>query len=404
MPTTTSFTLTSDIFVTTAGKINPPSDVFVILSRPTLNFNSDIAVIAGAPPPTPPPTPPPEPPPPNPVMLPSPFVFPNSFCKNVSDCFPCNDLPTTNTSAEAQDVFQDFSIAWGNIQNNTPPIGSNFASNGCQQLCVSDVSQQDADLCAARQQQACVIHHWDPVPQDPPVCLSLTCDPFVPPVQPPPFQIFSSNPASCITHCPDGTAFTFTVPAGQFVAASQALADREAASFACREATLHRVCLTLAPTEYCEGAASSMVFSATGRFLSSDSNFWELRSGTLPPGFSFVSETAGTTLTILGTPTTAGASMFIIRVTAPNGDFMEKTFTVCVINITPDPLPDAAFGIAYSEMLVGTNCAEQPINWTLVGGSLPPGLFLDNVTGIISGTPSTPGLFHFTIEATTGAP
>ena len=61
--------------------------------------------------------------------------------------------------------------------------------------------------------------------------------------------------------------------------------------------------------------------------------------------------------------------------------------------------PIGSVGIPYSHefpVLGGV----YPLTFAITAGSLPPGLTLDTTTGIVSGTPTTPGAFWFTIEVT----
>lgn len=318
-------------------------------------------------------------------------------CNHVSDCFPCNDLPSINHSAEGQDTIQDFSIQWGNLQTNTPPLGRLFRANGCMVLCVSSVSQEDAFLCAQRQQAVCTFNNWQQQPEDPPVCLNFPCTPTTPPVDPP-VESFTNAPEACTTHCPDGVPFTFAVPGGSFVADNQTLANRMASSFACREAIIHQLCVTLASPFVCLDSSSTLSFVATGRFLSPTDNFWEIRSGSLPPGWSFTSGTGGPFFEISGVSTALGDYMFTIRVTAPNGDFAERTFTATVSGITtPDPLTDADLGSPYSVILTESGITGDLI-WLITDGALPDGLTLNETTGEISGTATESGDFTFTVS------
>lgn len=67
------------------------------------------------------------------------------------------------------------------------------------------------------------------------------------------------------------------------------------------------------------------------------------------------------------------------------------------LGITTSTLPSGAASKAYSASL-GAQGGKAPYGWTLVSGSLPPGLSLNKSTGVISGTPSSGGLFNFTVK------
>jgi len=59
-------------------------------------------------------------------------------------------------------------------------------------------------------------------------------------------------------------------------------------------------------------------------------------------------------------------------------------------------LPPARQGVAYSARLPATG-GTQPQFWSVSQGALPPGLFLDPKTGMLTGTPQRPGRYRFTI-------
>lgn len=69
------------------------------------------------------------------------------------------------------------------------------------------------------------------------------------------------------------------------------------------------------------------------------------------------------------------------------------------ITISPASLPDGAVGTPYSQTLSASG-GNPPYTFTVSLGTLPPGLSLDGVTGVISGTPTTAGTYNFTITAT----
>lgn len=65
-------------------------------------------------------------------------------------------------------------------------------------------------------------------------------------------------------------------------------------------------------------------------------------------------------------------------------------------------LPDGRVGVAYNATVHGCGGAE-PYTWAVVDGALPDDLVHDADTGIISGTPTTAGVFNFTVEVTDAA-
>lgn len=68
-----------------------------------------------------------------------------------------------------------------------------------------------------------------------------------------------------------------------------------------------------------------------------------------------------------------------------------------VISITPPTLPDGNAGVAYSQSLLASG-GTGPYIFVLFSGTLPPGLALSS-DGNITGTPTAPGAYNFTISA-----
>ncbi|UCB53248.1 MAG: putative Ig domain-containing protein [Candidatus Zixiibacteriota bacterium] len=69
------------------------------------------------------------------------------------------------------------------------------------------------------------------------------------------------------------------------------------------------------------------------------------------------------------------------------------------MNIVTTDLPSAPLASAYAETLLAKG-GVAPYVWELESGSLPNGMGLDSLTGVISGTPSVQDSFHFTAKAT----
>jgi len=73
------------------------------------------------------------------------------------------------------------------------------------------------------------------------------------------------------------------------------------------------------------------------------------------------------------------------------------------LNITsPSTLPSGTQGQSYSYQLM-TSGGNPPVQYSLISGSLPPGLAL-GASGLISGTPTTAGDYSFTIRASDSCP
>lgn len=124
---------------------------------------------------------------------------------------------------------------------------------------------------------------------------------------------------------------------------------------------------------------------------------WNVLSGSLPAGLTLSS--AGL---LAGTPSEASSSTFTARVADAVSATATRTFTIVItgsLDITTSALPDARTGVSYAQTLAVSG-GTGPYAWTVLGGSLPPGLVLGEANGTISGTPSTLGSFAFTAKVT----
>jgi hypothetical protein len=143
--------------------------------------------------------------------------------------------------------------------------------------------------------------------------------------------------------------------------------------------------------------------------------------GCLPYNFVYSGSTRvpGLTVTsdgrLTGTPTEPGTFTFWIELRdtgclsipgnscPPNGISCSKPsqgrFTLIVaprVEITAATLPGAKVGRSYRAAI--TAVGGGSLRWSVIEGSLPPGLTLSAETGSLTGTPSATGTFPFTVQ------
>ena len=114
---------------------------------------------------------------------------------------------------------------------------------------------------------------------------------------------------------------------------------------------------------------------------------------------------------ISGTPTAAPQSpnapapAFTVQATDSIGQSGSRFYYLPVrspvVSITTASLPVGTVGVAYSATLTASG-GTAPYYWNVTAGALPAGLSLA-VSGVLSGTPTAPGSFSFTVQATDSA-
>ncbi|UQT48451.1 InlB B-repeat-containing protein [Flavonifractor plautii] len=75
--------------------------------------------------------------------------------------------------------------------------------------------------------------------------------------------------------------------------------------------------------------------------------------------------------------------------------------TAAAPSITTSSLSDGKVGEAYSQTLTANG--TTPIKWSISGGALPESLNLNEITGVISGTPTAAGTASFTVKVENSA-
>ena len=141
------------------------------------------------------------------------------------------------------------------------------------------------------------------------------------------------------------------------------------------------------------GLAYTETFAATG---GTTPYSWYITAGALPPGLS-LNQSAGS---VTGTPTTAGTFTFTVEVADIADHSVFQPFTITVIAAvkitTPPSLADGVTGTPYTQQFAASG-GVAPYLWSVAAGSIPSGLSLSTSTGLLSGTPTTPGTYNFTI-------
>lgn len=139
---------------------------------------------------------------------------------------------------------------------------------------------------------------------------------------------------------------------------------------------------------------------------------WSIASGSLPTGLTIGAATG----IISGTPTVNNTFAFTVRVTdsegPPKTDDQGLFITITgaapaptpAVSVTTGSLPSGQVSIAYTTTLQATG-GTAPYTWSITScsgatGCLPAGLSLAAATGVVSGTPSAPGTYSFTIKVT----
>jgi hypothetical protein len=135
---------------------------------------------------------------------------------------------------------------------------------------------------------------------------------------------------------------------------------------------------------------------------------WQVIGGALPAGLSL-----GGSGTLSGTPSKAGTSAFTAQVTDTSGAMVASAFAVTIaptgLNFTTGPsLPNGIVGAGYPPQIMTAAGGIPPYTFTATAasgsarsakatGALPDGLGFSG--GQISGTPTTEGVYAFTVMA-----
>ncbi len=123
---------------------------------------------------------------------------------------------------------------------------------------------------------------------------------------------------------------------------------------------------------------------------------FSLASGALPSGLTLASNG-----TLSGTPTSSGNFSFTARATDAFSYTGTRSYTLTIVAgsmaITPATLPAPIYSSSYSQQLTVSG-GVAPYTFSINGGSLPTGIALSS-TGTLTGSPSSPGTYTFSVTA-----
>jgi len=152
------------------------------------------------------------------------------------------------------------------------------------------------------------------------------------------------------------------------------------------------------------GSGFSLVVNGAG-FLTGAAVQWN----GAPLGTSYVSSTQLSATVPPNLIANAGtASVTVVNPDGGASNALTITIAAPTLSITTGSLlPTGTVGTPYSQGLVATGGTPPYKGWTVIGGSLPPGISLSTLsgvlTGLLSGVPTAPGVYAFAIQITDNA-
>jgi hypothetical protein len=116
--------------------------------------------------------------------------------------------------------------------------------------------------------------------------------------------------------------------------------------------------------------------------------------------------TLAVTDTVAWAAATTGTYTFTVQVTDSIGGTATIDYSLSVSNLefTTTTLPDGFKDTVYTATTITVTGGQTPYTFSISTGTLPTGMTLDSITGVISGTPANAGTFDFTVQVEDSTP
>jgi putative Ig domain-containing protein len=143
------------------------------------------------------------------------------------------------------------------------------------------------------------------------------------------------------------------------------------------------------------GGATAVEIGTAAEFAAGTPTTLNLCSSAAPGCFTV---TSATSLDIPSMPAHTAASVQVSVVSLGIAGTGAYLYNAGPALLFPPP-PGGEVSVAYSDQLTVTG-GTSPFAWSVSAGSLPPGVTLGGLTGLLSGTPTSAGSYSFTVKVT----
>lgn len=205
----------------------------------------------------------------------------------------------------------------------------------------------------------------------------------------PPGLTFNSATAMIAGVPTQAGTFTFTITRmvgqrGKVLATNYALTINPATT-----ATTKAISIQISPASTSVAPGAKLQFTALVKNTSNTAVNWSATGGT-------ISSTGLWTAPVQ----TSSNNVTITAISAADSSASSSaiaTFSLPKFRIVTASLPSGVKSNPYSASLVATG-GPTPYRWSVVSGSLPPGLQLNSETGVLSGSPTNSGTYSFVVQ------